>query len=87
MDAAHAGTRGWVHIMPAQLRHTVVAKSERLWLGVDGREYRPVFSYKIQNSNFFFRHMHGDLNLNEIKNALRLLSVNRETNLMNLIRL
>ena len=31
--------------------------------------------------------MHGDLNLNEIKNALRLLSVNGETNLMNLIRL
>ena len=28
-----------------------------------------------------------DLNLDEIKNALRLLSVNGETNLMNLIRL
>ena len=35
----------------------------------------------------FFRHLHGDLNLDEIKNALRLLSVNGETNLMNLIRL
>ena len=34
-----------------------------------------------------FRHLHGDLNLDEIKNALRLLSVNGETNLMNLIRL
>ena len=45
-----------------------------------------VFSYKIPNSNFFFRHLHEDLNLDEIKNALRLLSVNGETNLMNLIR-
>ena len=33
----------------------------------------------------FFRHLHRDLNLDEIKNALRLLSVNGETNLMNLI--
>ena len=33
-----------------------------------------------------FRHLHGDLNLDEIKNILRLLPVNRETNLMNLIR-
>ena len=47
----------------------------------------PVFSYKILNSKFFFRHLYGDLNLDEIKNALRLLSVNGETNLMNLIRL
>ena len=47
----------------------------------------PVFSYKIQNSKKKFRHLHGDLNLDEIKNALRLLSVNGETNLMNLIRL
>ena len=30
--------------------------------------------------------MHGDLNLDEIKNALHSLPVNRETNLMNLIR-
>jgi len=36
---------------------------------------------------FFFRHVHGDLNLDEIKNALRLLSVNGETNLTNIIRL
>ena len=43
------------------------------------------FSSKNQNSNFFFRHLHGDLNLDEIKNALQLLSVNGETNLMNLI--
>ena len=35
----------------------------------------------------FFRHLHGDLNLDEIKNVLRLLSVNGETNLMNIIRL
>ena len=47
----------------------------------------PVFSYKIQNSKKKFRHLHGDLNLDEIKNALRLLSVNGEMNLMNLIRL
>ena len=31
--------------------------------------------------------MYEDLNLDEIKNALRLLTVNRETNLMNLIML
>ena len=43
----------------------------------------------LQNTKFQkkFRHLHGDLNLDEIKNALRLLSVNGETNLMNLIRL
>ena len=43
----------------------------------------------MQKSKFqiFFRHLHGDLNLNEIKNALRLLSVNRETNLMNITKL
>ena len=35
----------------------------------------------------FFRHPDGDLNLDEIKNTLRLLSVNGETNLMNLIML
>jgi len=46
-----------------------------------------VFSYKNQNSKKKFRHLHGDLNLDEIKNALRLLSVNGETNLMNLIML
>ena len=40
---------------------------------------------KNQNSKFFL-HLHGDLNLDEIKIALRLLPVNRETNLMNLIR-
>ena len=43
-------------------------------------------TYKIQISKKNFRHLHGDLNLDEIKNALRLLSVNGETNLMNLIR-
>ena len=48
---------------------------------------KAVFGCKNQNSKFFFRHLHGDLNLDEIKNALRLLSVNGETNLMNLIRL
>ena len=42
---------------------------------------------KNQNSKKNFRHLHGELNLDEIKNALRLLSVNAETNLMNLIRL
>ena len=46
-----------------------------------------VFSSQIQSSKNFFRHLHGDLNLDEIKNALHSLSVNRETNLMNLIRL
>ena len=44
---------------------------------------------QFQNSKFQkkIRRPHGDLNLDEIKNALRLLSVNGETNLMNLIRL
>ena len=46
-----------------------------------------VFSSKNQNSIKNFRHLYGDLNLDEIKNALRLLSVNGETNLMNLVRL
>jgi len=48
----------------------------------------PVFGSKIQNSKKKkIRHLHGDLNLDEIKNTLRLLSVNGETNLMNLNRL
>ena len=47
----------------------------------------PVFGCKLLNSKKNFRHLHGDLNLDKIKNALRLLSVNDETNLMNLIRL
>ena len=55
-------------------------------LNVSG-QFRPVFSSKIQNSKKKFRHLHEDLNLDEIKNALRLLSVNGATNLMNLIRL
>jgi len=46
-----------------------------------------VFGCINQNSKKKIRHLHGDLNLDEIKNALRLLSVNGETNLMNLIRL
>ena len=46
-----------------------------------------VFSSIFPNSKIFFRHLHGDLNLDEINNALRLLYVNGETNLMNLIRL
>ena len=48
---------------------------------------RPVFGCKLQNSKKNFRHIYGELNLDEIKNALRLLSVNGEANLMNLIRL
>ena len=47
---------------------------------------RVLFSCIIQNFNFFSRHQHEDLNLDEIKNALHSLPVNRETNLMNLIR-
>ena len=48
---------------------------------------KAMFGCINQNSKKKFRHLHGDLNLDEIKNALRLLSVNGETNLMNLIRL
>ena len=47
---------------------------------------RAVFSSQIQSSKFFFRHLHEDLNLDEIKNTLHSLAVNREMNLMNLIR-
>ena len=39
-----------------------------------GRVWFPKSKFQI-----FFRHLHGDLNLDEIKNALRLLPVNRET--------
>ena len=46
----------------------------------------PCLVPKFKVPNFFFRHLHGDLNLDKIKNALHSLSVNRETNLMNLIR-
>ena len=51
------------------------------------QEHRAVFGSQNQNSKNFFRHLHEDLNLDEIKNVLRLLSVNGETNLTNLIRL
>ena len=50
-----------------------------------GKPSKALFGCKVPNSKKNFRHLHGDLNLNEIKNALRLLSVNGETNLMNLI--
>ena len=46
----------------------------------------PFISCKVQNSKKNFRHLHGELNLDEIKNALHSLPVNRETNLMNLIK-
>ena len=43
--------------------------------------------FQISKFEKKIRHLYGNLNLDEIKNALRLLSVNGETNLMNLIRL
>ena len=46
--------------------------------------FAPCLVPKIKIPKKKFRHLHGDLNLDEIKNALRLLPVNRETNLMNL---
>ena len=61
--------------------------ASHLGLGLSLPSLWVVFSYKILNFNFFFRHLHRNLNLDEIKNILRLLSVNGETNLMNLIRL
>ena len=45
------------------------------------------FGFKIPNSKKNFHHLHGDLNLDEIKNTLQLLSVNGEMNLIDLIRL
>ena len=42
-----------------------------------------VAKFKILN---FFWHLYAELNLDEIKNALHNLPINRETNLMNLIR-
>ena len=53
---------------------------------IEAEEIWPLFSCIIQNLNFFSRHLHGDLNLDEIKNALHNLPVNHETNLINLIR-
>ena len=50
------------------------------------KKNKAVFGSINQNSKIFFWHLYGDLNLDEIKNALRLLPVNHETNLMNLIR-
>ena len=47
---------------------------------------KAVFGFINQNSKKNFRHLHVELNLDEIKNALRLLPVNRETNLINLIK-
>ena len=45
-----------------------------------------LFSCKIQNSKKISRHLHEGLNLDEIKNTLHSLPVNRETNLINIIR-
>ena len=42
---------------------------------------------QFQSSKFQKKFPAQELNLDEIKNALRLLSVNGETNIMNLIRL
>ena len=64
---------------PSTRRTSRGAKSPYTWTTA-------VFGSINQNSKKKFRHLHGDLNLDEIKNALRLLPVNRETNLMNLIR-
>ena len=49
-------------------------------------EVNVVFSFQIQSSKKNFRYLHEDLNLDEIKNTLHSLAVNREMNLMNLIR-
>ena len=38
--------------------------------GSRGARNNAVFSSKNQNSNFFSRHLHGDLNLNEIKKRI-----------------
>ena len=43
-----------------------------------------VAKFKIPKKKI--QHLHGELNLDEIKNALHSLPVNRETDLMNLIR-
>jgi len=58
-------------------------------VGLIGSELGSLARVWLQNSKFQKKigHLHVDLNLDEIKNALRLLSVNGETNLMNLIRL
>ena len=56
--------------------------AEKLGKVRTGAVTKPVFGCKISNSKKKFRHLLGDLNLEEIKNALRLLSVNAETNLI-----
>ena len=61
----------------------LIFRCDRRCDGCDGKfgnfvETKPVFGFQIPNSKFFFRHLYGDLNLDEIKNALRLLSVNRD---------
>ena len=45
-----------------------------------------LFRCKIQNSKIILRHMYEILNLNKIKNQLHDLTVNYETNLINIIR-
>jgi len=86
-------TLGPIKVAPdkeAQYRYHVVCRQTLVQINEDVPEHisiKAVFSSNVPNSKFFFRHLHGDLNLDEIKNALRLLSVNGETNLMNLIRL
>ena len=61
---------------------------DQMYEGLRYRRTKSPFSCKNQNSKIFFRHLHlhGDLNLDEIKNAFHSLSINREKNLINLIR-
>jgi len=49
------------------------------------KKIKSLFSCIIQKFLKKFRHLHVDINLDEIKNTLHSLSVNCETNLMNLI--
>jgi len=66
------------HSLPRYVTTTCRRRAGRI-------ESSPCLDVKIKILNFF--PAPGDFNLGEIKSALRLLPVNRETNLMNLIRL
>ena len=76
---------GALHILGIRLMQR--KRGERVSRSKAKISSKAVFGSQNQNSKKNFRHLHGDLNLDEIKNALRLLSVNSETNLMSLIRL
>ena len=62
-ERERVGFHGWSGSGPS----TASTSGSRPW---QCNPTMPVFGFQIPNSKKIFRHLHGDLNLGEIKNAL-----------------